>query len=510
MRQGAEILSSVRSNFAANLTGQAWVFLTQLLVVPLYIKLLGIEAYGLMGFFFALQTTLQVLDLGLGATLTREIAKRRALTGGLADARSLVKTVCVAYLALSTLLGLAIVIAAPLFASHVIHAEKLDRHAVESAVMLMGALIPVMWGTNLFTGTLNGMERQVQVNVLRIATVTATSLGAVLVLWLVSADIRTFFLWYLFAGLLNWVAAGWMALRVLPAGPSLFQARLLRELWKFAAGMSAISVGGLVLMQLDKLLLINMLSLQSYGHYILALALANALYFVITPLFSSVFPRMTLLHAQGDHYGQASLYHSSAQYISALVFPLATVICLFSEPILRLWIQDVEIARTVAPITSILVCGTALNGLMVVPYALQLATGHTWLALRLVLLILALFVPAIVLLTLQFGVTGAAAAWFLLNAVYLVVGITLTHYYLLKGHARRWIMKDMLPAAAAAFGVGAVALALRPDSDGAAANLAFLVLVTFAALLVSGLAANEPRAWIMLQVSRIGVLRDGS
>jgi hypothetical protein len=71
-------------------------------------------------------------------------------------------------------------------------------------------------------------------------------------------------------------------------------------------------------------------------------------------------------------------------------------------------------------------------------------------------------------------------------------------------------MKDMLPAAAAAFGVGAVALALRPGSDGAAANLAFLVLVTFAALLVSGLAANEPRAWIMLQVSRIGVLRDGS
>ena len=502
-------MSSVRSNFAANLAGQAWVFLTQLLVVPLYIKLLGIEAYGLMGFFFALQLTVQVLDLGLGATLTREIAKRRALTGGLADARSLVKTVCIAYLALSTLIGLAIVLAAPLFASHVIHAEKLDRHAVESAVMLMGALIPVMWGTNLFTGTLMGMERQVQVNVLRIVMVTATSLGAVLVLWLVSADIRTFFLWYLFAGLLNWVVAGWMALRVLPAGPSLFQARLLRELWKFAAGMSAITIGGIVLMQLDKWLLINMLSLQSYGHYILALALANALYFVITPLFSSVFPRMTLLHAQDDHYGQASLYHSSAQYISALVFPLATVICLFSEPILRLWIQDAEIARNAAPIASILVWGTALNGLMNVPYALQLATGRTSLAVRLVVLKLILFVPVIVFLTLQFGATGAAAAWLALNAIYVLVGIPLTHAHLLKGHAGAWIMKDVLPSAGAALAVGGLALVLRPGGDDAIVMIGFLAVTTMVALAAAGLAGRAPRGWVTLQAVKFGLLRNG-
>ena len=503
-------MSSVRSNFAANLAGQAWVTLTQLLVVPFYIKLLGIEAYGLMGFFFALQATVQILDLGLGATLLREIARRRAMDGGLADARSLVKTVSVVYLALSTLIGLAIVIAAPLFASHVIHAEKLDRHAVESAVMLMGALIPVMWGTNLFTGTLMGMERQVLVNVLRIATVTASSLGAVLVLWLVSADIRAFFLWHLFAGLLSWIVAGWLALRALPAGPSRFQARVLRELWMFAAGMSAITVGGIVLMQLDKWLLINLLPLQSYGHYILGLALANALYFVITPLFSSVFPRMTLLHAQGDQHGQASLYHSSAQYIAALVFPLATVICLFSEPILLLWIQDEEIARNAAPIASILVWGTALNGLMNVPYALQLATGRTSLALRLVVLKLILFAPVIDFLTLQFGAAGAAAAWLALNTIYVLIGIPLTHAHLLKGHAGAWIMKDVLPSAAAALAVGGLALLLRPSGDDAILMFGFLAGTTLVALAAAGLAGRAPRTWVTLQAVRFGFLRNGS
>lgn len=501
-------MGTVRSNFAANLAGQAWVTLISLLVVPLYIKLLGIEAYGLMGFFLALQATVQILDLGLAPTLMREMARRRVNDSGLVEARSLVKTVSLAYLALSGMIGLAIVLAAPFLASRVIHAEQLDRGSVETAVVLMGALVPVMWGANLFNAALMGMERQVLVNALRIVTVTASALGAVLVLWLISADIRAFFLWHLCAGILSWLLGGWIVHRELPAGASRFQLALLRHLWKFAAGMSGITIGGIVLMQLDKWLLINLLSLQSYGHYILALTLANSLYFVITPLFSSVFPRMSLLHAQGSQEAQSRLYHSSAQYIAALVFPLAVVISLFSEPILRLWILNPEIARSAAPIASILVWGTAFNGLMNVPYALQLAEGRTSLALGLVVLKLILFAPVIVFLTLHFGATGAATAWLILNAVYVLVGVPLTHAYLLKGQAGAWLLRDVLPAAGAALAAGGLAFLLRPAGADTIATIAFLVITTLATLGAAAFASHAPRAWFTLQAERLGIVRD--
>lgn len=491
------------------MAGQAWVTLIQLLVVPLYIRLLGIEAYGLMGFFFALQATVQILDLGLGAALAREIARRRAVEGGLAHARSLVATVALVYLGMSLLIGVAIVLAAPLFATHIIHAEKLDSIAVEHAVMLMGLIFPVTWGTNLFNATLMGMEKHILMNLLRIATVTASSLGAVLVLWLVSTDLTAFFLWHLLAGALGWMATGWMAHRALPAGPAHVRISQLKDIWKFAAGMSAISVGGIVLMQLDKWMLIKLLPLKSYGYYILAAALANALSYMVAALFNSILPRMTMLHARHDKAGLSRLYHSSAQYIAALVFPIATIIALFSEQVLRLWTQDAEVARNAAPIASILVCGTALNGLMIVPYALQLATGQTWIALRLVLLVLVLFVPAIVLLTLQFGVIGAALAWLSLNAVYLVAGIGLTHSHLLKGHAGEWIATDVLPVAMAALAAGALAFLWRPVTEGAVANLGFLATATLAALLAAGLAGNVPRAWILLQARKFGQFRNG-
>ncbi len=43
--------------------------------VPVYIKLLGIEAYGLIGFFLTLVAILSLLDLGLGTTLNRRLAQ---------------------------------------------------------------------------------------------------------------------------------------------------------------------------------------------------------------------------------------------------------------------------------------------------------------------------------------------------------------------------------------------------------------------------------------------------
>lgn len=497
-------MSSVRTNFAANLAGQSWVMLTQLIVVPVYIKLLGIEAYGLMGFFAALQATAQVLDLGLGPTLTREIARRRAGEGGLADARSLLKTFAVAYLGLSALIGILVVAAAPFLASHVIHADKLPPRTVETAVMLMGLLIPVMWGCSLFNAALMGMERQVLVNAMRVAMVTIGSLGAVLVLWLVEADVRVFFLWQVCAGLLGWCVAGWFAVRALPAGESAFRVELLRQHWRFAAGMSGITIGSIVLMQLDKWLLVNLLPLSSYGHYVLAFALANALYFVITPIFASVFPRMTLLHAQEDRLAQSRLYHASSQYIAALVFPLATVISLFAEPILLLWIRDAAVAREAAPIASILVWGTALNGLMNVPYALQLAEGRPSLAFKLVLMKLVLFAPAIILLTVHFGAIGAAAAWFGLNAVYVLVGIPLTHAYLLRGQAAEWMVKDIAPSAAVALALGAVASFLRPTGGGID-MLVFLGSTTVVILFTAGMAGSAPRAWFFAQVRRLPV-----
>ena len=60
-------MTTVQKNIIANYAGSAWNVITSLAFVPLYIKFIGIEAYGLIGFFSSLQIVLSLLDLGLGS-----------------------------------------------------------------------------------------------------------------------------------------------------------------------------------------------------------------------------------------------------------------------------------------------------------------------------------------------------------------------------------------------------------------------------------------------------------
>ena len=62
-------MSRVKTNFFANLAGSGWTALVGLACTPLYIHFMGMEAYGLIGFYFMLQGVIQILDLGLSPTM---------------------------------------------------------------------------------------------------------------------------------------------------------------------------------------------------------------------------------------------------------------------------------------------------------------------------------------------------------------------------------------------------------------------------------------------------------
>ena len=76
----------LKRNLIANYLGQGWAALMGLAFIPLYIKYLGIESYGLIGLFAVLQAWLSLLDMGMTPTLGREMAR---FTGGSHSAQSI-------------------------------------------------------------------------------------------------------------------------------------------------------------------------------------------------------------------------------------------------------------------------------------------------------------------------------------------------------------------------------------------------------------------------------------
>ena len=90
-------MTRYKSNLFANFAGAGVAALLQLAFIPFYIKFLGIEAYGLIGFYIMLQAVLQVLDLGLGPTMNREMARYSVLPDKAGEARDFTRTLEIGY-----------------------------------------------------------------------------------------------------------------------------------------------------------------------------------------------------------------------------------------------------------------------------------------------------------------------------------------------------------------------------------------------------------------------------
>lgn len=430
-------------NFLAGLANSVWSALIGLAVVPLYIKYLGIEAYGLIGFFVTMQAVLQLLDMGIAPTINREVARCSA-SGNLQEAGKLLHTLAVVYWSMAGAIALLIFVLAPLIAEYWLQSKQLSPQTILHAVMLMGLVIACRWPVGLYQGALIGAQRLVVASCINMAMVTISSLGALVVLAFISPTIEVFFIWQASIGVVHAAAMRWGAWRIIGRiRGNHFDVNALKNIWRFTAGMSGIALMGLIFSQMDKVLLSKMLGLEAFAHYMLASVVVAGLYVFVTPMYNIIYPRFSALVASGDIEKLGDSYKLYARSLSIVLFPAAMTLVVFSEELMLIWTGNAEIAKAVAPLISLLAIGSALNGIMYIPHALQLAFGMTRLPLMINGVLMIIFFPLIIYLVLKFGALGGAIAWLLLHTLYVFLGTWFTHRYLLKGFAVKWLLSDL-------------------------------------------------------------------
>ena len=462
-----------------------WSALVGFAVVPLYLKYLGIEAYGLIGFFATTQALLQLLDMGIAPTINREVARHGAL-GKTHEAGPLLHTLTWIYCGVAAAIGLASFLLAPWVATHWLHSSALDPKALSDSVALLGLVVACRWPIGLYQGVLLGTHRLALSSGLNMAMVTLAAAGAVAILAFVSPTIQAFFLWQAAMGLLYALAMRQAAWRALGAGArAQFELDEVKRVWRFSAGMSGVAISAIVLMQLDKVLLSRILPLEGFGQYALAGVVASALYILLTPTFNVIYPRLSGWVAQGRDDEVQRLYRSGTRMLTCVLFPIAAGASVFSYELLLVWTRNATVAAHSAPVVSLFLIGTALNGAMHFPYALQLAHAQTRLPLTINAILLVVLVPLTTVLALHYGAIGGAASWAVLNTIYLLVGTALTHRVFLRGTGMSWLTHDvLLPLVASALVVGLVGNAIH------ALPVSPIAMLALAAVLVAGCAMS--------------------
>ena len=487
------------------MAASVWSALLGLAVIPLYIQYLGIEAYGLIGFFVTGQTLLSLLDMGLAPTINREMARCSA-AGRMEEGQRLLHTLAVVYWLVAVCIALLLLAVSSLVVDHWLQIRGIDRNEAQRAVVLMGCVIGFRWPVALYQGALMGLQRLTVTSAVSMASSTLANVGAVLVLVHVSATLSAFFMWQAAVAFLYVLAMrhfAWKAIGT-DSAPK-FDLPALKHIWKFSAGMSGVAITSLAFTQLDKVLLSKFLDLEHFGRYALAGVAASGLYVLLTPVFNAIYPRMSAMVARHEVQALLRFYKEGTLRLCCALFPLVIFAVVRSEDLLRVWTGNAALAKDAAPLFSFILVGTALNGVMHFPYALQLSSGASRLPLTINAILIVAMVPVTVTLSLSFGAIGGAVSWMILNFLYVLLGTWLTHRTLLVSEGLAWITRDVgLPAAVSTVFVG-LGLFLLPGSSNVAVNLAAGFLITLLGvllnlLLLSSVLAGASRRRLLMKL----------
>jgi len=499
LAQDAAAPASIFLRSIAGFACQTWIALLALVSFPFYIRLLGMEAFGLIGFYYTLQALLRVLDLGLTPSVIRELARSASPGNEASTLSEKAGTFETLFIAIATLISLAIVALSPIIAHHWLRNESLSTGDVTVCLSMMGLQCGVNWLSSFYQSALLGMERQVRLYILRSVEATFSSLGALALIIYTKAGIQLFFTWQLaIAGCLL-ICYRIAFTRSLPAPPHLFTFRFsyLYKIRRFAAGMSIITLLGLILTNMDRVFLSHYVSLDKFGIYSLASYAVSTLFGVfVPPMFNVMYPRFSSLIAT-DERSLHKIYHLTIQWFAVITGPLLVGVLLFTHDFLMVWTQSSDVANVATRPIAWLAVGWSLNTLMMSSYILQIASGWTSIGVKLSTLLVSLFAPTLVILTIYFGIEGAAVNYALMNSAYLALGLGWTHRRLLRGQLNTVIIVDIFPMVL----VCALILAImRTNPLGSLNTWARLTAgagVVSATFVLSALATNSPRAEIL-------------
>lgn len=491
---------SLKRNIVANYASQVYVTAIVIVMVPVYLRYMGPEAYGLVGFFAMLQGWLQLMDLGLTGALTREVTCYRA--GGLTKERmdALLRALLALFIGVGLLMALLVWLASDWFAGSWLKASTLKPNVLSECITLMGFAASLRWMAGLYRGIINGWEQQVWLGSYNVVYATVRYIFVLPVFIWVGSDPLVFFVFQLLVSVCELVVLWWKAGSLLSSARSMpsFQIEPLRAMWSFSGALAFTSMAWLLITQADKLVLSKTLTLADYGYFTMAIAVANGVNIIASPISGALLPRLTFMVTQNDMEALHNLYRNATQWVSVVVWPVACTVAFFAYPLVLAWTNSAIVAHKVAPVLFWYALGNACLGVTAFQYYIQFAHGK----LRLHVIGNAAFIitliPGVVWASINFGAVGAGRMWFVENLLFFLIWTWIVHSRFAPGMHFQWLFHDVLPIAIVTIVVSWVLSNIAVWPTERFYQLPLLLGISILTLLSACLASSSVRARFLI------------
>lgn len=441
-------VSSLKFNILASYVSQIYLVIISIAILPIYMKYMGAEAYGLVGFFAMLQGLFSLLDFGLTPTISRQTAQYNAGAESALGFRQLFRSLSVIFFGIACLGGGLLFYFNHYIAEHWLKLENLAMSDVLFCLQTMAICVALRWMTGLYRGVISGFERIVWLSVSNIVIATLRFPGVLLYMYYFGFTIKSFFIFQLIVAVLEFVI---LALKANILLPKLNSSKIIgwslqpvKPLLSFALTIAFTSSIWVLLTQLDKFVLSGILPLSEYGYFTLAVLVAGGILQIGTPISSAIMPRMARLQGERKYYELKVVYVGATEFVAVVVVTAGIILAALAQPVLYVWTGDAVLVQKAAPILQLYALGNAILTLGAFPYYLQYAKGNLRLHFIGNLITAILLIPVIIWAAKNYGAIGAGWAWVLIQLTYLLLWVSYVHKMIEPDINLQWF-KSFLP-----------------------------------------------------------------
>jgi O-antigen/teichoic acid export membrane protein len=401
--------SRLATNTLWNLIGNVAPMLVAIFCIPVLVKALGTNRFGILTLVWALIGYSTVFDFGLGRALTQLVATRLG-TDEQEDVPDLVWTSQLMMLFLGFVGTAVLGLLSGWLARHVLHVPVGLEGETTRSLYLLAFSIPIVISTAGLRGLLEAHQQFGVTNALRLPTGVFTFVAPLLVLPFSNSLVPVVAI-LLGGRLLTWVAHLLYCAKIVPDLRHRISWRhdAIRPLLQFGGWMTVSNVVGPLMVTLDRFVIAALVSVAAVAYYATPLDVITKLWLVPAALLGVMFPAFTMTFVR-DRARTRTLYERSVKLLLFCLFPVTVSVIVLGNSGLRLWLGP-DFAEHSTRVLQWLAAGVFINCLAQVPFALVQSVGRPDLTAKLLLIELPGYLPTLWYLSTRYGIDGAAIAW---------------------------------------------------------------------------------------------------
>ncbi len=398
-------------NSIYNFGGKTLPLFVAIFTVPIFIKNIGTESYGVLTIIWVLIGYFGIFDFGLSCATTKYAAEY-LISNDNDNLINLISTSFYFLLFLGMLSAIIFFLLTPLFINKVFKISPSLIEQAQKSFYVMAAIMPFVFTTACLQGVLEAQQRFALINAIRFPASLANYLGP-LPVFLFTNNLFPIVLVIAFTRLLVWFAFLWVVFDSFPMLKKLQCPKIpvIKKLFSFGSWITVSNIISPLMVSLDRFVIGSFLSVEAISYYAVPSDLLGKIFIIPSSLLPVLFPTFSALSINNSAKLKI-IYKRSIKYIFIVITPIIVSLIILSYPIINIWLGE-KFAEESSPILQILAVGVLLNALARTPYSTIQAIGRPDLTAKLHIFELPFYLFFLWLLISNFGLIGVALSWVL-------------------------------------------------------------------------------------------------